>query len=104
MVDQLAAQIGSDVAAARVDRRRGADVRLRSHPEIVGGLGDPDAGGPGERPVRADPYEHRYLRAQFAEDDLVLRLEQATRGVEHDRGGVVTVLGRLLQLMADVVL
>ena len=104
VVDQLAAEIGADVPAARVDRRRRADVRLRGHAEIVGRLGDPHPRRAGERPVRADPDENRHLRGQLAQDDLVLRVEQPPRCVEDDRGRVVVVLRRLAELVAEVVL
>ena len=104
VVDQLAPEVGTDVAAARVDRRRRADVRLGRHREVVRRLRQPDAGRARERAVRPDPDEHRHLGAQLAEDDLVLRLQQAARCVEDDRSCVVVLLRRLLELVTEVVL
>ena len=104
VVDQLAPEIGSDVATARVDWRRRADVRLGRHSEVVGRFRDPYSRRPGKRPVRADPHEHRDLRSQLAEDDLVLGFEQTPWSVEDDRRRVVVVLCRLAQLVAEVVL
>ena len=50
--------------AARVDRRRRADVRRRRHREHVGRLRDPDAGRRGARAVGRDVDDHRQLRVR----------------------------------------
>ena len=62
VVHHLSPQVAADVRAARVDRGRRADVRLRRHREHVGRLGDPDAGRGGAGAVRRDVDDHRDLR------------------------------------------
>ena len=66
VVHDLAPQVAADVLAARVDRRRRADVRLRRHREHVGRLGDPDAGRGCARAVGRDVDDHRDLRRELA--------------------------------------
>ena len=89
-------------APLRVDRRRGADVRLRRHREHVGRLGDPDAGRRGARAVRRDVDDHRdppRLSCELLLDDLPHRVLEPARRVEHDHGRVVVVLVRPVELV-----
>ena len=77
----------------RVDRRRGADVRLRRHREHVGRLRDPDAGRGG---ARARPARRRRSPGSSSASsvwyDLLHRAREAARRVEQDHGRVVAVL------------
>ncbi len=103
VVDDLVAEILLDVLASDADRRRRADVRLRSHGEQVGGLADPDAGGRCPRAFRRDVDDHRDLRRELGLVDVLHRAGESTRRVQEDHDRVVVLLVRALDLVDDVV-
>ena len=104
VVDHLVAQVRAEVLAARVDRRRRADVRRRRHGEDVGRLGDPDAGRGGAGAFRRHVDDDGHLRGQLGLVDRLHRGREAAGRVEEDHGGVVVVVRRARELVREVAL
>ena len=95
VVDQLGSQVAADVAAAHVDRRRGAGVRGRHHGCDVARLQQEEAGARGTRTTRGDERDDRHARAQLGLRDLPHRVEEAAGRVDlqHERGVVGVARG-----------
>ena len=88
-----------------VDRRRGADVRLRRHRQMSAACADPDACRRGARARRA--RRRRSPAPSSASSALTIfciDVERPPGRVEHDHDRVVVVAVRAVDLVVDVVL
>ena len=99
VVDRLLPQVLVEISAAGVDRRRGADVRLRRHREHVCGFGDPQSGRCGPRAVGCDIHDHGDRARELLLVDLAHRGQEAAWCVEDDHGRVVALVLRVFELV-----
>ena len=103
VVDHLAAQIARDVAAARRDRGRGADVGLRRHCGDVGGHRDEDACRGCARALRRDVDDDRDRRVELLLDDVPHGRVEAAGRVHEDDDRVVALVLALVDRAGEVV-
>ena len=80
---------------------RGTDVGPGRHRGHVGGQGDEEScrGGPG--PGRRDEDDHGHRRREHARHDCTGRLEQPTRGSQHQHGGLGVRAGGAREQVVD---
>ena len=91
VVLRLEAEVALDVGPVRVDGMRGADVRRGGHRRDIPGHGDERPGGGRASALGRDEGHDRDLGREEPRGDLVGRVDEASRRVDHedDRRGTV---------------
>ena len=97
----LCHRVAAGLLPTRRNRMRGTDVGTGRHRGHVGGQGDEEScrGGPG--PGRRDEDDHGHRRREHARHDRPGRVEQSTRGSQHQHCGLGVRAGGAREQVVD---